>query len=57
MANNEIGMRTLNGNNRLEALKVLERLKAREKCMDRELVECIEGGKKTIREHFTPKKQ
>ena len=31
--------------------------KAREKCMDRELVECIEGGKKTIREHFTPKKQ
>lgn len=57
MANNEIGMRTLNGNNRLEALKVLAKLKAKEKEMDRELVECIEGGKKTIREHFTPKKQ
>lgn len=56
MANNEIGVRTLNGNNRLEALKVLAKLKEKEKGMDRKLVECIEGGKKTIREHFTPKK-
>jgi len=52
MANNEIGLGTLNKNNRLEALKVLERLKAKEKKMKSVITSSVENGRTTIREHF-----
>ena len=52
MANNEIGMSTLNKSNRLEALKVLEKLKSKERSMKSKVTTADENGRLTIREHF-----
>jgi len=52
MANNEIGMSTLNKSNRLEALKVLEKLKIKERNMKSKVTTSVENGRLTIREHF-----
>ena len=52
MANNEIGMSTLNKSNRLEALKVLEKLKSKERSMKSKVTTAVENGRLTIREHF-----
>jgi predicted transcriptional regulator YheO len=55
MANNDLNSRTVNGQNRREALKLLEKLHGLQKDMECTYEEVYIKGKRSVIERFTPK--